>query len=78
MPVHTKTLHYAKLADTEQGEKKSPEKFLDRLQEALHKFTDFDPKNTEEGIIWKIDFSLSQLQISAVSYENRLLDQISL
>ena len=49
--MHTKTLDYAKLADTEQGEKKSPEKFLDRLQEALHKFTDFDPKNTEEGII---------------------------
>ena len=78
MPVRTKTLHYAKLADTEQGEKKSPEKFLDRLQEALHKFTDFDPKNTEEGIIWKIDFSLIQLQISAISDENRRLDKISL
>ena len=65
-PVHTKTLNYAKLADTEQGEKKAPDKSLDRLQEALHKFTDFDPKSTEEGIIWKIDSSLSQLQISAI------------
>ena len=76
--VHTKTLNYAQLADTEQGEKKAPDKFLDRLQEALHKFSDFDPKSTEEGIIWKIDSSLSQLQISAISYENRHLDQISL
>ena len=49
--MHTKTLHYAKLTDKEQREKKTPDKFLDRLQEALHKFTDFDPKNTEEGII---------------------------
>ena len=32
--MHTKTLNYAKLADIEQGEKKT-DKFLDRLQEAL-------------------------------------------
>ena len=28
---HTKTSNYAKLADIEQGEKKTPDKFLDRL-----------------------------------------------
>ena len=33
--MHTKTLNYAKLADIKQGEKKTPDKFLDRLQEAL-------------------------------------------
>ena len=42
--VHTKTLNYAKLADIGQGEKKTHDKFLDRLQKALHKFTDNDPK----------------------------------
>ena len=52
----TKTLDYAKLADTEQGEKKSPEKFLDRLQEALHKFTDIDLKITEGEMILKDRF----------------------
>ena len=50
MPVHTKTLHYAKLADTEQGEKEIPGKFLDRLQEALLKFTDINSKNSEREI----------------------------
>ena len=66
------------MADIEEGEKKALDKFLDRLQEALRKCTNFDPKSTEEGKIWKIDFSLSQLLISAISYENRHLDQISL
>ena len=47
------------LADKEQGEKKTPDKFLDRLQEALRKFTDNDPKSTEEGMILKTDFSVS-------------------
>ena len=42
--VHTKTLNYAKLTDTEQGEKRAPDKFLDRLQEALRKFTDWSQK----------------------------------
>ena len=40
--THTKTLNYAKLADIEQGEKETPGKFLDRLWETLHKFTDVD------------------------------------
>ena len=39
---------YAKLADIEQGEKETPGKFLDRLWEALHKFTDVDLESAEE------------------------------
>ena len=46
--ARTKPLNYAKLADIEQGEKETPGKFLDRLREALHKFTDIDPKCAEE------------------------------
>ena len=74
----TLRLNYAKLADIGQGEKKTPDKFLDRLQEALCKFTNVDPESTEEGMVLKVDFSLTQLKISAVSYKNRRLDQISL
>ena len=39
--VHAKI--FAKLTNTEQGEKEAPGKFLDRLQEALHRFTEIDP-----------------------------------
>ena len=46
--ARTKPLNYAKLADIEQVEKETPGKFLDRLREALHKFTDIDPKCAEE------------------------------
>ena len=66
--VHAETLNYAKLADIEQGEKEMPDKFIDRLQEALRKFTDVDPKSEERGMILKIDFSFSRLQVSAISY----------
>ena len=76
--MRAETLDYTKLADIEQGEKKTPDKFLDRLQEGLCNFTDVDPESTEEGMILKTDFSLSQLQIPAISYENKRLDQISL
>ena len=44
---HTKTLSYVRLADIEQGEKETPGKFLDRLWEALYKFTDIDLKIKE-------------------------------
>ena len=60
--MHAKTLNYAKLAIIEQ-EKEAHSKFLDRLREALCRFTKIDPES-EEGI----DFSLSQLQVSAISY----------
>ena len=66
------TLNYAKLADIEQGEKETPGKFLD------YKRLSADSKSTEKGMILKIDFLLSQLQVSAISYKNRCLDQISL
>ena len=46
-----KTLNYSKLANTEQEEKEAPGKFLDRLREALHRFTEIDPKS-EEGRIY--------------------------
>ena len=46
--VHAKTLNYAKLTDIERGEKETPGKFLDRLLEALRKFTDVDPESAEE------------------------------
>ena len=36
------------MADTEQGEKETPHKFLDRLWEALHKFIHDDPKSGEK------------------------------
>ena len=53
------TLDYAQLADIEKLEKETPGKSLDRLQEALHKFTDIDSKSSKEGTILKDRF-LSQ------------------
>ena len=44
---------YAKLANIEQGEKKTSGKFIDRLWEALHKFTDVDLESAEGGMILK-------------------------
>ena len=48
-----KTLNYPKLANTEQEEKEAPGKFLDRLREALHRFTEIDPKSEEGRIYFK-------------------------
>ena len=64
---HAKTLNYAKLANIEQEEKEAPGKFLDRLREALCRFTEIDPESEEGRVILK-DFSCSQFQMSAVSY----------
>ena len=47
--AHAKTLNYAKLADIEL-EKEALGKVLHRLREALHRFTEIDPKS-EEGIV---------------------------
>ena len=52
----TRTLYYAKLTDIEPGEKKTPGKFLDRLQGALGKFTDVDLEITEGEMILKGSF----------------------
>ena len=46
--VHSKPLNYSKLTDIEQEEKEAPGKFLDRLREALCRFTEIDPES-EEG-----------------------------
>ena len=52
---------------TEQEEKEAPGKFLDRLREALRRFTEIDPESEEGRVILK-DFSLNRLQISVISY----------
>ena len=51
-----KTLNYTKLADIEQEEKEAPGKFLDRLREALCRFTEIDPENEEGKMILKDRF----------------------
>ena len=51
---------YAKLADIEQEEKETPGKFLDRLREALRRFTEIDPESEEGKVILKDRF-LTQL-----------------
>ena len=43
MSMHDETLDSAKLTDIEQEEKEAPGKFLDRLREALCRFTKIDP-----------------------------------
>ena len=68
MRTRTKTLNYAKLANIEQEKKEAPGKFLDRLWEAIHRLTEIDSESEKGRVILKIDFSLSQLQISTVSY----------
>ena len=47
-------------SQTEHKEKEAPGKFLDRLREALRRFTETDPKSKEEKVILKDRF-LTQL-----------------
>ena len=65
--ARAKPLNYAKLANIEQEEKEAPGKFLYRLREALHRFTEIDPESEEGRVILKDRF-LSQLQIPTISY----------
>ena len=65
--AHSKPLNYGKLANIEQEEKEAPGKFLYRLREALHRFTEIDPESEEGRVILKDRF-LSQLQIPTISY----------
>ena len=51
-----KPLNYGKLADIEQEEKEAPGKFLDRLREALRRFTEIDPESEEGKVILKDRF----------------------
>ena len=62
---------YDKLANIEQGEKEAPGKFLDRLREALHRFTEIDPESEEGRVILKYRF-LTQL---APDIRHKLLKQ---
>ena len=66
-----KTLNYAKLANTEQEEEEAPGKFLGRLREALHRFTEIDPKSEEGRVILKDTF----LTQSAPDIHRKLLKQ---
>ena len=50
-----KTLNYAKPVNIEQ-EKETPGKFLDRLREALCRFTEIDPESEEGRVILKEKF----------------------
>ena len=50
-----KTLNYAKSVNIEQ-EKETPGKFLDRLREALCRFTEIDPESEEGRVILKEKF----------------------
>jgi len=58
--VRPKPVNYGKLANIEQEEKEAPGKFLDKLREALHRFTKIDLKN-EEGKVMLKDRFLTQL-----------------
>ena len=51
-----KPLNFGKLANIEQEEKKAPGKFLDRLKEALRRFTEIDPESEEGKVILKDRF----------------------
>ena len=63
-------LNYGKLADIEQ-EKEAPGKFLDRLREALRRFTEIDPESEEGKVILKDRF----LTQSAPDIRRKLLKQ---
>ena len=67
-----KTLNYAKLANIEQEEKEAPGKFLDRLREALRRFTEIDPKSEEGRVILKDRFCTQ----SAPDIHHKLLKQV--
>ena len=67
--AYAKPLNYGKLADIEQEEKEAPGKFLDRLREVLHRFTEIDPENEEGKMILKDRF----LTQSALDIHHKLL-----
>jgi len=69
--VCAKTLNYAKSVNIEQEEKETPGKFLDRLREALCRFTEIDPES-EEGRVISKDRFLTQ---SAPDISCKLLKQ---
>ena len=54
--ARAKPLNYGKLADIEQEKKEAPAKFLDRLREALRRFTEIEPESEERKVILKDRF----------------------
>ena len=54
--ARAKPLNYGKLGNIELEEKEAPGKFLDRLREALHRFTEIDPEIEEGKVILKDRF----------------------
>ena len=54
--MRAKPLNYGKLANIEQEEKEASGKFLDRLREALCRFTEIDPESEEGKVILKDRF----------------------
>ena len=69
--VRAKPLNYGTWSDIKQEEKEAPGNFLDRLREALRRFTEMDPKS-EEGIVIFKDRFLTQ---SAPDIPRKLLKQ---
>ena len=59
----------AKLANIEQEEKEASGKFLDRLREALHRFTEIDPESEKGKVILKDRFLIQ----SAPDIRHKLL-----
>ena len=56
-------LNYHKLADIEQEEKEAPGKFLDKLREALSRFTEIDPESEEGQVILKDTFLIQSAPV---------------
>ena len=54
--MRSKPLNSGKLADIKQEEKEAPGKFLDRLREALRRFTEIDPESEVGKVILKDRF----------------------
>ena len=71
--VSAEILTSVKLTNIEQKEKEAPGKFLDRLREALGRFTEIDPESEEGGVILIYRF-LTQL---APDICHKLLKQAS-
>ena len=69
--AHPKPLNYGKLSNIEQEEKEAPGKFLDRLREALRRFTDTDPENEEGKVMLKDRFHIQM----APDIRHKLLKQ---
>ena len=73
MWAHDKTLNYAKLVNIEEEKKDVPCKFLDRLQEVIHRLTEIRPES-EEGRVILNDRFFIQL---APDIRCKLLKQVS-